>query len=200
MGRRARGQLRRRRESVSALTIATCYRRPEPYAQLAWNTGLVANAVVPSCGLLQVSDPERFSRRRSMPVWVNSVILEVSRAYLGDYRQPVVGELDLADPLLVFERGDPPDRELPPFFIPVGTKDPLLDDTRRMHQALVDMGVEAEAEYYDGEIHAFHAMVWRRAARRCWRDTYAFLDRFARTPKARHEVDDEPASAAGAAV
>jgi acetyl esterase len=185
---------------VTALSVATCYRRPEPYARRAWDTGIVANAVIPACGMLQVSDAERFSRRRSVPIWINSVLLEVSRSYLHGYRQPEPGVLDLADPLLVFERGEQPDRPLPPFFIPCGTKDPLLDDTRRLHAALQALGVESEAAYYEGEIHAFHAMVWRRAARRCWRDTYGFLDRFARTPKERHETDAEPASAAGAAV
>ena len=165
---------------VTALTVATCYQRPEPYARIAWDTGLVANAVVPACGLLQVTDPERFTRRRSLPVWLSSVILEVSRTYLGDYRQPTIGELDMADPLLVLERGVAPDRPLPPFFIPCGTRDPLIEDSRRLHAALRALDVDAEAAYYEGEVHAFHAMVWRRAARRCWRDTYAFLNRFVR--------------------
>jgi acetyl esterase len=44
--------------------------------------------------------------------------------------------------------------------------------------ALERMGVTCDTRYYAGEVHAFHAMVWRPAARRAWRDTFAFLDRF----------------------
>jgi len=56
-------------------------------------------------------------------------------------------------------------RGLPPFFAPVGTKDPLLDDTRRLEKALAQLKVPCEARYYPGGIHAFHAMVWDPAAR-----------------------------------
>jgi len=167
---------------VTALTVATCFERPEEYAQRAFATGIVPSAVVPACGIFQVSDPERFWRRRDkrLSLWINSVLLEVSRAYLRGYRQPEPGVLDMADPLLVLEKGEAPARPLPAFFIPVGTKDPLLDDTRRLHRALQGLGGTSEAAYYEGEIHAFHAMVWRRAARRCWRDIFGFLDRHLR--------------------
>ncbi len=175
---------------VTALSVATCYRRPEPYAQMAWDTGLVPQVVVPACGLLQVTKPERFADRRAMPAWIDSVMTEVSRAYLGDDPEHA---LDMADPLVVLERGEKPDRPLPAYFIPVGTRDPLLDDTRRLHAALQRMGVDSEARYYDGEIHAFHAMVWREAARQCWADTYAFINRRLAG------VAQDPAARAGAA-
>ena len=64
-----------------------------------------------------------------------------------------------------------------PFFAPVGTRDPLLDDTRRLEKALTRLRVPCEARYYPDEIHAFHALVWRPQARACWRDALAFLDR-----------------------
>ena len=72
------------------------------------------------------------------------------------------------------------DRPVPPFFAPVGTRDPLLDDTRRLEKALATLNVPCEARYYPGGIHAFHALVWDPAARRCWRDALAFLDRHMR--------------------
>ena len=61
----------------------------------------------------------------------------------------------------------------------MGTRDPLLDDTRRLGAALDRLGVPYEVRYYPGEIHAFHALVWRPQARAFWRDTFAFLDRYA---------------------
>jgi acetyl esterase len=90
--------------------------------------------------------------------------------------------LDLADPLVVFERGEQPARPLPPFFLPVGTKDPLLPDTRRLAVALRRLGGEAKDVYYPGELHAFHAVVLREPARRCWNDTFTFLEEHVTDP------------------
>ena len=78
---------------------------------------------------------------------------------------------------MLFERGHAPERPLPPCFATVGTADPLLDDTRRLSHALTGLGAECETHYYPRGVHAFHAMVWNDQARRCWRDTYRFLDR-----------------------
>jgi acetyl esterase/lipase len=84
---------------------------------------------------------------------------------------------ELADPLLVFEAAPRFERTLPAFFAAVGTRDPLLDDTRRLDVALRALGVPCEAHYYRGGIHAFHALVWDPLARQCWRDALGFLQR-----------------------
>ena len=160
---------------VTSLTLAACYRRPEPYARRVWDLDLLPRAVLPVCGMYQVSDPGRFWRRRPLSTWVRDRLREPTEAYLGPSPDPVATEL--ADPLLVLERGDAPARALPPFFTAVGTKDPLLDDTRRLEAALQRMGVTCEARYYPKEVHAFHALIWRANARRCWRHTYSFLER-----------------------
>jgi acetyl esterase len=164
---------------VAALTVAACYRRPEPFAQKVFDSGVVPRAVLPACGVFQVSDPDRFARRKKLPSWLMDRLTEVSESYLHGVADPTQPG-DLADPLTLFERGEPPARPLPPFFLPVGTKDPLLDDTRRLKAALDKMNVECEARYYEGELHAFHALVFRPNARRCWTHSYAFLDRHLR--------------------
>jgi acetyl esterase len=83
--------------------------------------------------------------------------------------------------LLVFENSQVRfDRQIPPFFLPVGTADPLLDDTRRMALALSRRGVPNEARYYPGEIHAFHFMSWRVLARQFWQDAFRFVDAYMR--------------------
>ena len=161
---------------VTSLSICLHYPRPEPYAKRAFDTGVLPRAVVPACGLFQVSDILRLSRRKpGMSSFVRDILPNVSAPYLGE--GPPAASLDLADPLLLFERGDRPEKPLPPFFLPVGTRDVLLDDTRRLGAALRALGTTAEEKYYPGEVHAFHAFVMRRAARACWADTYAFLDR-----------------------
>ena len=69
-------------------------------------------------------------------------------AYLGQ-ADPAVPS-GLADPLLLLESDQTPERPLPPFFAPVGTKDPLLPDTRRLKAALDRRGVPCQARYYPG--------------------------------------------------
>ena len=161
---------------VSSLVLATCYARTEPSARGVFQAGVVPVAAVPYCGIFQVSDITRFRRRRKdLPVWLIDRLVEVSAAYLGaEDVEP--GAHPLADPLLVYEGASPPDRPLPPFFMSVGTRDPILDDTRRMQQALEARGVQVESLYCPGEVHAFQAFTWREASRRSWQRTFRFLE------------------------
>lgn len=168
---------------VTSLALATSYETLRGagagVARQLFDTGFRAESVVAACGLLQVSDPERFVRRwPRMPAFVADRVAEASEAYLGrDVGE--VGRHDLADPLVCLERGERPARPLPPIFAPCGTKDPLIDDAQRLDVALRALGVPCEVPIYPGEIHAFHALLWRPEARRCWRDTFAFLERHA---------------------
>lgn len=162
-----------------AVALASCWQRPEPFAREVFETGVVPRAVLPACGMHQVTDPDRFRRRRGdLHPFFRDRVHEVSEAYLRGV--PEDGDptaLDLADPVVFLERGQPPARPLPPFFAGVGTRDLLLDDTRRLARALENLGAPVEARYYPGELHAFHAVVFLPQARRFWADTYAFLDR-----------------------
>ena len=162
---------------VASLAAAACFERDEPYAQRVFATGVVPRAVLPACGIHQVTDPLRFLRRKpGLSRFVYDRIEEVSRAYVGDHAPGATRALDLADPVRLFERGEGSARPLPPFFLTCGTADPLLDDTRRLHAALTARGALSDVRYYPGEPHAFHAFVFRESAQRHWRDTFAFLD------------------------
>ncbi len=159
------------------LTFSTLFERDEPFAKRVHETGVVPKIVLPACGIHQVTDGARFLRRKPhLPRVVLDRIEEVEHAYLGSDPTRHGTTLDFADPLLWAERASPPKRPLPAFFLPVGTRDPVLDDTRRMAKALRDLGAVAEDRYYVGEVHAFHAFAFRKRARQCWADTYAFLD------------------------
>lgn len=161
---------------VTSLALACCYEREEPFARRVFELGIRPSAVIAACGILQVSDVQRFARRKErFPRFLLDRLEEVADGYVG--RGASGAAIELADPLLLIERGAPPARPLPPFFLPVGTADPLLDDTRRMHRALERLGVESEARFYPGEVHAFHAFVFRASARACWDHTFAFLER-----------------------
>lgn len=163
---------------VTTLTMATCYRRAEPFARAVFDLGIVPSACVPMCGIFQVSDTARFARRRRIPRFIADRLEEVTESYLFGHEHARPEELELADPLVVLERGDRPTRALPPFFTAVGTRDPLLDDTRRLEAALKQLGVVCEAHYYPGELHAYHAIIFRPAARDTWRRTFSFLQRY----------------------
>jgi acetyl esterase len=169
---------------VSSLTLATCFRRAEPFARAAFDLGVVPRAWMPYCAVLQVSNVGRFRQRwPHMSPFIQDRLLEVTNAYIGHDPRRHGTMLDLADPLSVLERGDEPDRPLPACFVTCGTKDPLVGDSQRLERALAARGVSHEARYYPGEPHAFHALVWTRNARLCWRDTYQFLDRFVVGPE-----------------
>jgi len=49
----------------------------------------------------------------------------------------------------------------------------------KIERALRRLGGTAEARYYEGGVHAFHAFVFAKQARRCWRDQFEFLGRHA---------------------
>ena len=161
-----------------SLAVAACFRRPEPWARAVFDAGVVPAAVLPACGMLQVTDPERFKRKSpKMLQFIEDRILEVTHGYVGRHAQPGGPGLDLADPLLVLEGDAQPDRPLPPMFAPVGTADVLLDDSRRLGAAMARRDGRCEVAYYPGEPHAFHAFVMREGARKCWADTFRFLER-----------------------
>lgn len=157
---------------VTSLAICASWPRPEPWAAEVFASGLTPRAVAASYGVFQVSDSARFRRRRRMLWFVHERIEDVEDCYLSGDTE----DTTLADPLLLLEGDAAPDRPLPPFFLPVGTADPLLDDTRRLEVALQRRGVRHEARYYPREVHGFDAFVWRPNARKCWGARFRFLD------------------------
>jgi acetyl esterase len=158
---------------ATSLALTTCYRRPEPFARAAFDLGAVPKAVMPACAILQVSNPERFQVRSA---YMQDRLHEVAEDYLHGVSLDADYGLDLADPIVMLERGLKPDRPLPPFFAPVGTWDILKDDTRRLAAALNRLNVQCEARFYPRGLHAFHGFVFTSQARQCWREAFAFFD------------------------
>ncbi|KAG5365230.1 Carboxylesterase NlhH [Yarrowia sp. C11] len=161
---------------VTALSICATYARPEPYAQLVFNLNVPPKVVLPACGVLQVSDVDRFARQKEIPTWLVDRLEEVSFGYIGRKATANVGdkETELANPLLLLESDAEPARPLPAYFATCGTKDILIYDTKRLIPALQKHGAVAEAVYYPGEPHAFHALLFRKAAKKCWADQLRF--------------------------
>jgi acetyl esterase len=161
---------------ATSLAIASCTPRPEPWARRIYDLGIVPRAVLPACGILQVSDTQRFGRKNRLPGLVLDRVVEVTECYLGGCQDLPRSALEMADPLLILENPTTTwTRPLPPFFAPCGTFDPIVDDTRRLEVALQRMNVTCDARYYKHETHAFHAFYPMPNARRCWQDTFSFL-------------------------
>jgi acetyl esterase len=157
---------------ITALAIGTSYRSSA--LEDLFDLKVRPAAVLPFCGLFQVSDAGRLLAQNPSSAWVLG-LCEMLATYL--VHDDTAEELRaLADPLLFLEQNRAPQRPLPPFFVPVGTADPLLDDSRRLEAALAKLGVVCRAHYYEDEIHAFHMLLWRRNAQRCWEDMLTFLD------------------------
>jgi acetyl esterase len=170
--------------ALSLLTLLPEAGAGQPWAREVFDAGVVPRAVLPMCGILQVSDAARFARRRALPVWIQDRLHETSDAYIGGAGDhPAIA---LADPLCMLEQlaesgsGLRTPRRPPAYLATVGTRDPLLDDTRRLGQALCRLGIANQTRYYEDEVHAFQALVFRKRAQQAWADTYAFLDQHLR--------------------
>jgi len=158
------------------VALACCTRRPEPYAAPLFERGVVPRAVLPHCGFLQASMPLRH-RRAGVSALAARVAGDAARSYLGDSADRPGPEHALADPLLLVEALTSAPR-LPPIFIAAGLDDPVAEDSLRLSRALQRLQLPCDTHEYPGEGHAFHVMFWRRQALQCWRDTFAFLDRW----------------------
>ncbi len=161
---------------IFGATIAAAYPRSEPFATRVFERGIVPKVALPACGLFQVSDSARFRRRKPhLPPYMSDLVGAAERDYLLPGAIASGVNLDFADPVSFLERGEAPSRPLPATFLPVGTRDPVLDDTRRMGKALDALGAPCVVRYYPGEVHAFHALLFREQARECWKHTFEFL-------------------------
>jgi acetyl esterase len=160
---------------ITALTLAASEPFALPWAQTLRQRGIVIRAVLPACGLLEVSDADRY--RRLTP-HASPRLLKHIRGVCERYTQgstPSDVGLGLASPLTLLESNWQLQGALPPFFITCGGSDPILSDSQRLHAALSARGLDTHLKVYPGEGHAFAAMPWRRRAKDHWRDTVNYL-------------------------
>lgn len=159
---------------VTSLALASVWRRPEEYAAKVFERGVVPIAAMPFCPMLSASRPQRFIERKPhLPRWLQKRIESVCRLYLQDIDHG--DSILLADPLLAMQSEHAFERPLPRFFLPVGTRDPLLDDVRQFAAALQARGGSYDARYYEKGAHAFHGFLWQGLAQQCWADAIGFL-------------------------
>ncbi|MEO1268094.1 MAG: alpha/beta hydrolase fold domain-containing protein, partial [Myxococcota bacterium] len=95
------------------------------------------------------------------------------------------GTYPLADPLVVLEQRTP-DRPLPPALTIAAERDFLIDDSRRLKQAMDRLGSTCALHVYPGEHHVFHALPWSKHTVRCWKDQRTFLQQHVFNTDAHH--------------
>lgn len=162
---------------AATVMLATCWRRPEPWAAAAFDAAPPPAAVVAAYGIFQTSDTRRYWSQPHFSRMFIRRARSVSEDYLGEHHanhRPGWG--DLADPVVYLERSPPaPDRPLPAIFLPVGERDPLLPDSQRMHDAAAALGASVTMAIYPGAHHSFNAYWWTASARASWHDCAQFL-------------------------
>lgn len=160
------------------VAIAATYRRPEPYARAVYETRIVPVGVMPITPYLQASAPGRHAQAG---FWSAAVASDIAHMYLGPDASPSERTL-MADPIRVLEECGAPRRRFPRVLSAVGTSDLCWDDVRRLRVACRKLGIPAQVRCYRGEVHAFHVLRWRVAARRFWREMLAFMRQVALPP------------------
>ena len=170
---------------ISALTIAACQQRSGAVgargvrqrpraarrdAVLRHARGVAARSASRSAGRLPALDRRNDPRRvRVVPAWPLGDAVgpgDRARGSAADHRDHAASSISIAPRVLRAGRHAR---------IPCSTTRAGSPPRSREAQR-----APCEARYYPGGIHAFHAMVWNPAARRCWRDALAFLDRHMR--------------------
>jgi acetyl esterase len=160
---------------VTALSVMTCFRRPEPIAKRIFDAAIPLRAVVATYPFIDLTETDRYLSHPKLSKWTKGLVLDASLSYLGPDARRVAHGAPLASPLLILENDTPPVRSLPPFFVSCGTKDPLLSQSRRLKAALDRLGAPCELLVAPGEVHGYDAMVWRPAAREKWKAAHQFL-------------------------
>jgi acetyl esterase/lipase len=170
---------------VTALAYIATHPRPEPFARAVFDRNPSIRAVLPTYGLLDVEDVARFLNHPRMSVVLKLGIIRAASAYVGRPIRTAAVRAPLASPLARLAE-PPPDgaRPLPPFFVAVGTADPLLVDSKRLREVIRARGGVCELSVHPNEIHGFDAMIWRREARLKWKRTFEFLSQHVRYAKA----------------
>ncbi|HUP91253.1 MAG TPA: alpha/beta hydrolase fold domain-containing protein [Solimonas sp.] len=158
-----------------AVGVAASYRRPEKWAQAVYDAPVRPLAIQPIMPYLQVSNPARHSFSNSAGVFSLGVAHDLATAYLGPGRTQAASATLMADPIRVLEECGAPQRPFPAMWAGVGTNDLCHDDVRRLEAVCERLSIPATFRYYENEVHAFHALRWRAAAKRFWADSFEFL-------------------------
>ena len=162
-----------------ALALACVLPREEVFAKNIYDLQFVPKAIVPMCGIFEVQNSERFWKPYNpLRFLVYRNILDIQQKYVPENTKISLVS-SFIDPLSMIEHLDTSyTLSLPPTFLSVGTWDPLLEDTQRLYEEMIRREQTVEVRYYPREVHAFQALLFRKQARKYWKEMFVFLDRY----------------------
>jgi acetyl esterase len=129
-------------------------------------------------GLLQVSDPARLYRARTMSKLRRARIASIPCDYVGGaevFAPPKVPDPRL-DPLLHLERLRGVPAGFPAVFASTGTRDDVRDDAVRLHRHLSALGARSTLDVVAEAGHAFQGLLFQARTRALWQRLFAFLN------------------------
>ncbi len=161
---------------TTMMAIVNSYRRPEPFAREVFDRNIPVKGVIPWCGWYYLHQQQEQKEHPRFRYFVPIV------RYLASIYVNLPPETDrlsddpLTHPLEILKGRREPDRPLPPFFIPIGTNDPLFYDSKALKDVLTEKDVKVKWKVYSGQHHGFHVMPFMPKFRECWHDVSDFLD------------------------
>jgi acetyl esterase len=139
----------------------------------------VPERIIVNCPYLEVSAEERVKRGAHSRIVAYRFGM-IQRSYLPqslDGTDPK--EWAVAEPIRILEKrmrdGIPLPSGFPKVFIPVGERDPVLEDSIRLSKVLEHEKIAHELKIYPESTHGFYALPWDPEAARCWSDIGRFL-------------------------
>ena len=85
----------------TVLALSSVQKRPEPFARAVYDTGVVPKAIVPACGIHDVSNPEARGLKLR---FLYDRVAEVTDAYLSGVKISHPDALDLVDTIAALEK------------------------------------------------------------------------------------------------
>jgi len=170
---------------VTALALLASRRDQKlEFAEFFDGVGRGLVGVVATYGLLDLTDRCASLARPKIKPYARRMAHRSAQAYaLGRYPRGLtevaekLAESPFLSPLTWLEDGYLAERPLPPFFIDCGTRDPLLNQSRRLAKALEAAETSAELLVVPGGIHAYDAIGTPAQKLQKWGAVAAFLDR-----------------------
>ncbi len=169
---------------VTALALLASRRdEKSEFAEFFEGAGRGLVGVVATYGLLDLTDRCASLARPKIKPYARRMAHRSAQAYaLGRYPRGLaevtekLAEYPFLSPLTWLEDGYVAQRPLPPFFIDCGTRDPLLNQSRRLAKALEVAETPAELLVVPGGIHAYDALGTRAQQLQKWEAVTRFLD------------------------
>ncbi len=159
---------------TTMMALVNSYKRPETFCRRVWEREIPLRAAIPWCGWYFVGEIDYY---RSHPQlrYFSPILRALAAGYMGRSWRDIFKEDPLTNPFRMLRSPEGPDRPLPPFFIPIGTLDPLYFDSLQLKKELDLAGAEAELKIYPWAPHGFHVMPFTPQQRQGWRDVTGFL-------------------------